>query len=69
MAMTEILLISEVAISLALLTASLVNAWSIERFACVRVSFLAANLISITGSILEISSILCFLISLTSSFV
>lgn len=37
MAMTEILLISEVAISLALLTASLVNAWSIERFACVRV--------------------------------
>ena len=101
MAMTEILLISEFAISLALLTASFVNAWSIETFACVRVvsnwfnaisfsslvasslslinpritsafwwiSFLAADLISITGSILEISSILCFLIFLTSSFV
>ncbi len=37
MAMTEILLISEFAISLALLTASFVNAWSIETFACVRV--------------------------------
>ena len=35
MAMTEILLISEFAISLALLT--FVNAWSIETFACVRV--------------------------------
>jgi len=33
MAMTEILLISEFAISLALF----VNAWSIETFACVRV--------------------------------
>ena len=33
------------------------------------ISFLAADLISITGSILEISSILCFLIFLTSSFV
>ena len=33
MAMTEILLISEFAISLALLTASFVNAWSIETFA------------------------------------